>query len=52
MLRESVEIALGPEHPGRLDTIIDPILISELPTVVWSPHSHDDAVESLLRSPM
>lgn len=48
VLRESVEIALGAAHLGRIDTIIDPILISELPTVVWSPHSRDDAVEALL----
>lgn len=48
VLRESVEIALGAEQTGRLDTIIDPILIPELPTVVWSPHSRDEAVEALL----
>ena len=48
VLRESVEIALGAVHAGRIDTIIDPILISELPTVVWSPHSRDEAVEALL----
>jgi glucose-6-phosphate dehydrogenase assembly protein OpcA len=48
VLRESVEIALGAQHMGRLDTIIDPIIITELPTVVWSPHSRDEAVEALL----
>lgn len=48
VLRESVEIALGAVHAGRIDTIIDPILISELPTVVWSPHNRDEAVEALL----
>jgi glucose-6-phosphate dehydrogenase assembly protein OpcA len=48
VLRESVEIALGAGHLSRLDTIIDPIIISELPTVVWSPHSRDEAVEALL----
>lgn len=48
VLRESVEIALGAGHMQRLDTIIDPIVISELPTVVWSPHSRDEAVEALL----
>ena len=48
VLRESVEIALGASHLGRLDTIIDPIVISELPTVLWSPHSRDEAVEALL----
>ena len=48
VLRESVEIALGASHLSRLDTIIDPIVISELPTVLWSPHSRDEAVEALL----
>ena len=48
VLRESVEIALGAVHTGRMDTIIDPILIPELPTVIWSPHCRDDAVEALL----
>ncbi len=48
VLRESVEIALGAVHMSRLDTIIDPILISELPTVIWSPHSRDEAVAALL----
>ncbi len=36
------------EHLGRLDTIVDPILVGELPTVLWSPHGHDEAVEALL----
>jgi glucose-6-phosphate dehydrogenase assembly protein OpcA len=48
VLRESVEIALGASHLSRLDTIIDPIVISELPTVLWSPHSQDEAVRALL----
>lgn len=48
ILRESVEIALGASHLSRLDTIIEPIVISELPTVLWSPHSRDEAVEALL----
>ena len=48
VLRESVEIELGAGHLGRLDTIIDPMVVSGLPTVLWSPHSRDEAVESLL----
>ncbi len=48
VLRESVEIALGAVHISRLETIIDPILISELPTVIWSPHNRDEAVTALL----
>jgi glucose-6-phosphate dehydrogenase assembly protein OpcA len=48
LCREQVEIEIGPEHLPHLDTIVDPILISELTTVVWSPHGHPEAVDSLL----
>jgi glucose-6-phosphate dehydrogenase assembly protein OpcA len=44
---ETVEIILGPEHLKRIDTIIDPVTVSELPTLVWSPHHRDEAVEVL-----
>ncbi len=45
---EQVEIDLGPEHLRRLDTIVDPVLVSELPTMVWSPHGHDEAIDALV----
>ena len=48
VIRERVEIDLGPEHLLALQTIVDPVLASEMPTVVWSPHGHDDAVRRLL----
>jgi glucose-6-phosphate dehydrogenase assembly protein OpcA len=48
VMHETVEIDLGPEHLTALQTIADPILISEIPTVVWSPHGYDEAVEALL----
>ena len=48
-VRERVEIDLGPEQLSRIDTIVDPILVSELPTMLWSPDGHDEAVEALLR---
>jgi len=47
VIRESVEIDMGPEHLGALATIVDPIVIAEIPTIVWSPHGHDEAVEAL-----
>ena len=37
------------EHLERLDTIIDPVIVSELPTMLWSPHGHAEAVESMRR---
>jgi hypothetical protein len=48
VLRERVELDIGRDHLRRLDTIIDPIVVSELPTLLWSPHSIDEAVEVLL----
>jgi glucose-6-phosphate dehydrogenase assembly protein OpcA len=47
-MRERVEIDLGPGHLSRIDTIIDPVLVSELPTVLWCPNGHDEAVTALL----
>lgn len=49
VLREMVEIEVGTSHLDRIDTIIDPVISSELPTVVWSPHSRDEAVTALLK---
>jgi glucose-6-phosphate dehydrogenase assembly protein OpcA len=48
VMRETVEIDIGPEHLLALRTIVDPVLVSELPTVCWSPHGHDDVVRALL----
>jgi glucose-6-phosphate dehydrogenase assembly protein OpcA len=48
IIRERVEIDLGPEHLAHLDTIVDPVVVSELPTVLWCPHGHDHAVDALL----
>ena len=49
VIRELVEIDIGSEHLGSSDTIVDPVLAAELPTVLWSPHGHDEAVETLHR---
>jgi hypothetical protein len=38
---------MGPEHLTALATIVDPIVIAEIPTVLWSPHGHHEAVEAL-----
>jgi glucose-6-phosphate dehydrogenase assembly protein OpcA len=48
VLRETVEMYIGLQHLRRLDTVIDPVIVSELPTVLWSPHSLDEGVEALL----
>jgi glucose-6-phosphate dehydrogenase assembly protein OpcA len=48
VIREHVELDLGPTHLASLRTVVDPVLVSEIPTVLWSPHGHDEAVEALL----
>ena len=47
--RERVEIEVGPRHLAKLDTIVDPLLVPDLATMVWSPHGHDDAIDALRR---
>lgn len=48
VMREEVEIDLGPEQLSHLKTIIDPVVVSELPTMLWSPHGHEEAVDAVL----
>lgn len=48
LIRERVEIDVGPEHLPHLDTIVDPVIVSALPTVAWCPHRHDQAVDAML----
>jgi glucose-6-phosphate dehydrogenase assembly protein OpcA len=45
---ERVELELGPKHLARLDTIIDPLVVTDLATLLWSPHGHPEAVDSLI----
>ena len=45
--RERVELDIGPGHLDNLDTIVDPLLVPDLTTMVWAPHGHHDAVEAL-----
>jgi glucose-6-phosphate dehydrogenase assembly protein OpcA len=47
VIHEEVVIDLGPSHLRGLETIIDPVIVSELPTLLWCPHGHDEAVRSL-----
>ena len=40
--RERVELQVGERHLAKLDTIVDPLMVSALATMVWSPHGHPD----------
>lgn len=47
--RERVELEIGPKHLGSLGTIVDPLLVPDLTTVVWAPHGHREAARALCR---
>ena len=46
---ERVELTIGDEHLKRLETIVDPLIVPDLVTIVWSPHGHDEAIDALVR---
>lgn len=47
VMHEQVVLDIGPSHVRGLKTVIDPVIVSELPTILWSPHGHEDAVEAV-----
>jgi glucose-6-phosphate dehydrogenase assembly protein OpcA len=46
---EQIELDIGTKHVAALDAIVDPLLVTDLTTVVWAPHGHDEAVDALRR---
>src|SRR4051812_25268260 len=48
LVHEKVEIEMGPQHLDHLDTIVDPVLASELPTALWCARGYEGGVEALL----
>jgi glucose-6-phosphate dehydrogenase assembly protein OpcA len=48
LLRETVIVDVGEQHLAHVDTIVDPLVVTDLPTVVWAPHGHQEAVQALL----
>ncbi|HEX3510954.1 MAG TPA: glucose-6-phosphate dehydrogenase assembly protein OpcA [Solirubrobacteraceae bacterium] len=48
LLRETVVVELGERHLGDLLTISDPLVVTDMPTLLWAPHGHHDLVEPLL----
>jgi glucose-6-phosphate dehydrogenase assembly protein OpcA len=47
LTRERIVLDIGPSHLKGLDTIVAPLLVSDIATVVWSPHGHAEAVDAL-----
>ena len=48
LLRETVIVELGDRHLDDLLTIADPLVVTDLPTLLWSPHGHHEILEELL----
>jgi glucose-6-phosphate dehydrogenase assembly protein OpcA len=48
LTHERVIVEVGQKHLAKLDTIVDPLVVTDLPTVVWAPHGHPEAVDALL----
>jgi glucose-6-phosphate dehydrogenase assembly protein OpcA len=48
LLHETVIVEIGDRHLDDLLTIADPLVVSDLPTLLWSPHGHPEAVQALL----
>jgi glucose-6-phosphate dehydrogenase assembly protein OpcA len=47
VLRETIALDVGERHLRDLDTIVDPLVVSDLPTVAWLP-GYDQAAAPLL----
>jgi glucose-6-phosphate dehydrogenase assembly protein OpcA len=47
LLHESVQIRVGERHMDDLLTIVDPLVITDVPTLIWSPHGHREAIAAL-----
>jgi glucose-6-phosphate dehydrogenase assembly protein OpcA len=48
LLRETVVVEIGDRHLDDLLTIADPLVVTDLPTLLWSPHGHHEIVDELL----
>ena len=47
VMRELVIVTIGERHLPDIDTIVDPLVVTDLRTAVWSPHGHPEAVDAL-----
>ena len=46
--QEEIVLDIGPRHLEHLASIVDPLVVTDLATLVWSPHGHPEAVDALL----
>jgi glucose-6-phosphate dehydrogenase assembly protein OpcA len=45
---EHVVVDIGTRHVEHLATIVDPLVVTDLPTMLWAPHGHSGAIDELL----
>ncbi len=48
LLHETIVVEIGQRHIDDLLSIADPLVVSDMPTLLWSPHGHPEAVAALL----
>jgi glucose-6-phosphate dehydrogenase assembly protein OpcA len=48
LLHETVVVELGDRHLDDVVTIADPLVVTDLPTLLWSPHGHYEVAAELL----
>ena len=46
-VRETIILGVGDRHLRNAAAIVDPLVATDVPTMVWSPHGHDEAVDRL-----
>ena len=51
LMRETVVVSVGEQHLPHLARIVDPLVVTDLATVVWSPHGHREASTRSSRRP-
>jgi glucose-6-phosphate dehydrogenase assembly protein OpcA len=48
LAREGIVIQMGECHLDRIETIVNPLVASDLHTIVWAPHGHTEPLHRLL----
>jgi len=46
---EHVVLDIGEKHLKALDTIVDPLVVSDLATLLWSPHGYHEGVDAMAK---
>src|SRR3712207_6717339 len=44
---ERVVLDIGPRHLEAIDSIVDPLVVTDIATLCWAPHGHSHAIDAL-----